>query len=129
MLSNQVVQICEDLFELCCTASNIDIAHNKGVAAAWYAWVTLQVHGVMKGYLTDKFRNHPAISGCFVRFLTHHMTNNLTLGVKTNMDKLKKELKELKAGMANKVSAEMFNHLDSKLTNILRLNPTIRSCK
>jgi hypothetical protein len=54
------------------------------------------------------------------------MTNK-TLGVKMNMDKHEKDLKELKAGMANKVLAEMFNRLDSKLTNILRLNPTICS--
>jgi hypothetical protein len=127
LLSNQVVQICKDLFKLCCMASNIDVMNNKGVAAARYAWVTLQAHRVMEGYLTDKFWNHLAITGCFVCFLTCHMTNKLTLWVKSNMDKLEKELKELKAGMTNKVSAEMFNCLDSKLTKILRLNPTIRS--
>jgi hypothetical protein len=41
LLSNQVVQICEDIFEPRSTASNTDIVNNKNVAAARFAWVTL----------------------------------------------------------------------------------------
>jgi hypothetical protein len=50
LLSNQVVQICKDIFEPRCTASNTDIVNNRGVAAAQFAWVTLQAHGVMEGF-------------------------------------------------------------------------------
>jgi hypothetical protein len=58
-----------------------------------------------------------------------HMTNKLALGLKSNMDKLEKEVKELKADMSKKVSKEMYNRLDSKLSNILRLNLNICSYK
>jgi hypothetical protein len=44
------------MFELSCTALNIDFANNRGVAAAWFTWVTLQAHGLMEGYLVDKFQ-------------------------------------------------------------------------
>ena len=62
LLSNQVVQICKDIFEPRCTTSNTDIVNNKGVAAIRFAWVTLQVHGVMDGFLKDRFHHHWAIS-------------------------------------------------------------------
>ncbi len=118
LLSNQIVQICEDIFEPRCTASNTDIVHNKGVAAARFAWVTLQAHSVMEGFLKDKFRHHQAISGCFMRFLMRHMADQLAMDLKSTVDKLEALVKELKTAMANKVSAEMFNKLDSKVTGI-----------
>ena len=116
LLSNQVVQICEDIFEPRSTASNTDIVNNKNVAAARFAWVTLQAHGVMEGYLKDKFYHHRAIRGCFVHFLTRHMADQLALGLKSSFKKLETMVKELKAAMTTKVSTETFNKLDSKGT-------------
>ncbi len=116
LLFNQVVKICEDIFKPHSTASNTDIDNSKNLAAARFAWVTLQAHGVMEGYLKDKFRHHRAISGCFVHFLTHHMADQLALGLKSSVKKLETMVKELKAMMATKVSIEAFNKLDSKVT-------------
>jgi hypothetical protein len=40
LLSNQVVQICDNIFEYCSNASNVDISED-GPAAARFAWVSL----------------------------------------------------------------------------------------
>jgi hypothetical protein len=69
LLLNQVVQICDDLFEFSSTASGIDLT-NKLATAAQYAWVTLQALSVMKSYLKNKFRHHPAISSTFTNLAT-----------------------------------------------------------
>jgi hypothetical protein len=120
LLSNQAVQICEDIFEPSITASNTDIFNNKNAAAARFAWVTLQAHSIMEGNLKDKFRHHSVISGCFARFLTHHMANQSALGLKSSIEKLETTVKELKAAMTTKVSTETFNKLDSNVTLNLR---------
>ncbi len=74
----------------------------------------------LEGFLKDKFCHHRAISGCFVQFLMRHMADQSALGLKTTVEKLKALVKELKAAMANKVSAEMFNKLNSKVANMVR---------
>jgi hypothetical protein len=127
LLLNQVIQICKNVIEPRCTASNVDVANNKGAAAAWFAWVTLQAHRMMQGFLKDKFKYHQTISGCFVRFLMWHMAHQLALGLKTNVDKLKMAVKDLKAGATNRVSTEMFNKFDSKLQNLIHLNPNLKT--
>jgi hypothetical protein len=74
----------------------------------------------MEGFLKDKFRHHRAISGCFVRFLMRHMAGQSAMGLKSTVEKLEASVKELKAALANKVSTEMFNKLDSKVANMNR---------
>ncbi len=74
----------------------------------------------MEGFLKDKFCHHQAISGCFVRFLTRHMADQSTMGLKSTRENLEALVKELKAALANKVSAEMFNKLDSKVATMNR---------
>jgi hypothetical protein len=81
----------------------------------------------MQGYLRDKFKHHQAIASCFIHFLTHHMDNQSTLGLKTNVDKLEADVQALKARAEKKVSTEMFNRLDSKLQNLIRLNPCLKT--
>ncbi len=65
LLSNQVVQICDDIFEFQSNASNIDIS-KRGPAAARFAWVSLQAQHCMAGYLKQKFRHHQALNTTFV---------------------------------------------------------------
>jgi hypothetical protein len=96
LLSNQVVQICDDIFEFWRNASNVDISE-RGPAAAQFAWVSLQAQNCMVGYLKEKFRHHQAlINSTFVQFLTRHIADQLAIGLKTSVDDLKKEVSELK---------------------------------
>ncbi len=69
LLSNQIVQICDNIFEYRSNASNVDLG-NMGAAAVRFARVSLQAIGCMNGYLREKFRHHQAINSTFVRFLT-----------------------------------------------------------
>jgi hypothetical protein len=54
LLSNQVVQICDDMFEFRNCPNNVDL-QNPLATTTRYAWVTLQVLGTMEGYLQKKF--------------------------------------------------------------------------
>jgi hypothetical protein len=125
LLSNQVVQICNNVFEVRGNAGSVDLK-NKGVTGARFAWVTLQALNCMAGYCWDKFKYHQAINGTFVRFLTRHMAGESSMGLKATFDKLEAKVKALEANSKNKVSQEVFNRLDSKLTNILHLNQNIK---
>jgi hypothetical protein len=75
LLSNQMVQICDDLFKFRGQAMNNDNTA-KGTPAC-YAWVTFQALDCMEGYLRDQFRHHPAINSTFIHFLTHTMVDLL----------------------------------------------------
>jgi hypothetical protein len=119
LLSNQVVQICDDIFEFWSNASNVDISE-RGPAAARFAWVSLQAKHCMAGYLKEKFRHHQALNSTFVRFLTRHMADQSAIGLKTSVDHLKK-VSELKGGKAT-VSLNTFNKLDSKASVLIRLD-------
>ncbi len=57
LLSNQEVQICDNIFEFRSNASNVDISE-RGPAAVRFAWVSLQAQHCMAGYLKEKFRHH-----------------------------------------------------------------------
>jgi hypothetical protein len=83
----------------------------------------------MAGYCRDKFKYHQAINGTFVRFLTRHMAGEFSMSLKATFDKLKAKVKALEADSKNKVSQEVFNRLDSKLTNILHLIQNIKQRK
>ena len=74
----------------------------------------------MEGFLKNGFCHHWAISGCFVWFLMRHMADQSAMGLKSTIEKLEASVKELKAALANKVSTEMFNKLDSKVANMNR---------
>ena len=121
LLSNQIVQICDDIFKYRSNASNVDLS-NTGAVAARFAWVSLQAIGCMTGYLKEKFRHHQAINSTFVHFLTRHMADQLALRLKSTVDALNAEVKALKTKCAKKVGETVFNKLDSKVTQLVRLN-------
>ncbi len=54
LLSNQVVQICDNMLEFRNCATNVDL-QNPVAATSRYAWVTLQALSTMDGYLQEKF--------------------------------------------------------------------------
>jgi hypothetical protein len=121
LLLNQVVQICDDMFEFRNCATNVDL-QNPLATATRYAWVTLQALGTMDGYLKEKFQCHQAINSTFIRFLTHHMADQMAVGLKALVDSFKASVAELKKKVKaqefdglKKIMQEMFNRLKSKI--------------
>ncbi len=53
LMSNQVVQICDDLAEFRSNARNVAVDNLE--TGAQYAWVTLQSLNCMEGYLKAQF--------------------------------------------------------------------------
>jgi hypothetical protein len=125
-LLNQIIQICDNMFEARGNTSSVDL-ENKGAAAARYAWVTLQALHCMAGYHWDKFKYHQAINGMFVRFLTCHMADQSAIRLKLTCGTLQSKVKALEAESAKKVTLNIFNKLDSKVSNLLRLNPLLKT--
>jgi hypothetical protein len=128
LLSNQVVQICNDMFEFRNCANNVDL-QNPLAMMTRYAWVTLQALGTMEGYLWKKFQCHQAINSTFICFLTRHMADQTSVGLKATVDGLKATVADLKKKVnahetdtAKKITQEMFNRLESKLENVISAN-------
>ena len=119
LLSNQAIQICDELFELRQHASNVDTS-NKTATAARFAWVTLQALARMDEYLKLKFKHHPAITGTFIRFLTRQMAESATAGGLANkVTALEKSVRDLKTKMA---TLDVVNKVDNKLEAVIRAN-------
>ncbi len=128
LLSNQVVQICDNMFELRNCANNVDL-QNPLATMTRYAWVTLQALGTMDSYLCKKFWRHQAINSTFIRFLTRHMADQTLMGLKTTVDNLKasvaefeKRVKAQELDGSKKVTQDTFNQLESKLENVIKAN-------
>jgi hypothetical protein len=128
LLSNQVVQICDDMFELRNCANNVDL-QNPLATTTRYAWVMLQALGMMDSYLREKFWRHQANNSTFIRFLTRHMADQTSVGLKSTVDSLKssvaeleKKLKAQESDGSKKVTQDMFNRLESKLENVIKAN-------
>lgn len=119
LLSNQVTQMFEDIYEVRVPAANTDITQ-RPTAAVRYAWVTLRALSVMAAYRDVKFRDHPAIAGTFIRFLTRNLADQSSLGLNSNVKELEKELKRLKGELEKKVSVSSFNSLDTKVQTLLK---------
>ncbi len=115
LLSNQVVQIFDNLFEFRSMASGTD-STKKLAAAAQYAWVTLQALNLMESYLKNKFRHHPAISSTFVCFLTQHMASQSSNSV--GISALTNQVKTLVVNVKSRVTQDQFNKLDSKVEKL-----------
>ncbi len=128
LLSDQVVQICDDMFELRNCANNVDL-QNPLATTTRYAWVTLQALGMMDSYLREKFWRHQAINSTFICFLTWHMADQTSVGLKSMVDSLKSSVAELEKKLkaqesvgSKKVTQDMFNRLESKLENVIKAN-------
>jgi hypothetical protein len=108
--------------------ANVDL-QNPVLAATRFAWVTLQSLGAMEGYLKDKFRLHQAINSTFIRFLTRHMADQMSAGLKGTVEGFEKKITDLTTKVAsltttctNKVSQDIFNRLDTKVNKIVDVN-------
>jgi hypothetical protein len=118
LLSNQMVQIFEDIADRRVPAGNTDIS-NRPKAAVRYAWATLQAHAVMAAYRDAKFRDHAAIAGTFIRFLTRNLADQSSLGLGSVVEALEKEVKNLRKDLDKKVNLEAYNRFEAKVTKAL----------
>ncbi len=128
LLLNQIVQICDNIFEFRNKAANVNLL-SPLPAATRFVWVTLQVLGTMEGYLWDKFRLHQAINSTFICFLTWHMADQTLVGLKGTVDGFEKKVTDLTTKVttlttacANKVTQDMFNRLETKLNKTVVKN-------
>jgi hypothetical protein len=99
LLSNQIIQICDNIFEYRSSAANVDLS-NTGATATRFAWVSLKAIGCMTGYLKEKFCHHQGINSTFVRFLTQHMADQSALDLKSTVDALNSGVKAIKTNCA-----------------------------
>ncbi len=108
LLSNQVVQICDDISDFRNKAVTTDIS-NLLATASRFGWVTLQAHGCMESYLRDRFRRNPGINSSFIRFLTRHMADQSALGLKDAVNALTTRVKKMEEHTGGKITQEMYN--------------------
>jgi hypothetical protein len=121
LLSNQVVQICDDMFAYRSRGANVDL-QDRAAGVSRLAWCTLQAHSVMTSYVVQKFRNHPSISGTFVRFLTRHMTDTAPAGCDDLVRRIKKledDLHTVRRELASKVSQGDFDAFKTKVQKFM----------
>jgi hypothetical protein len=126
LLSNQVVQICEDLFEFRNHPTSVDIL-NRVATAIRYGWVTLQSQGCMSAYLRDKFRKHPGINSTYMRFLTRNLADQSSIGLKTKLEALAAKVTKVESGLAGAATKAMVEKLDSKQELIIKANSLKRT--
>jgi len=115
LLSQQLVQIFEDIYEVRAPAGNTDIS-NRSSAVVRYAWATLQAHAVMASYRDAKFRDHRSIAGTFIRFLTRNLVDQSAMGLGSTVSALQSEVKKLQEDLKKRVTVETFNKLDTKVS-------------
>ena len=118
LLSNQVMQICEELFEIRQHAANVDTS-NKVATASRFAWVTLLSLVKMDEYLKAKFKHHAAITGTFIRFITRQMAQASAAGLAAKITSLETSVRELKNKSASK---DVVSKIDNKLESVIRAN-------
>jgi hypothetical protein len=121
LLSQQLVQIFEDIYEVRAPAGNTDIT-NRSSAVVRYAWATLQAHSVMASYSEAKFRDHRSIAGTFIRFLTRNLVDQSAMGLNSTVTSLQNEVKKLQEELKKRVTVDTFNKLDGKVS-ALKVSP------
>jgi hypothetical protein len=123
LLSNQFVTILDNVHEYRVKAARADYVNNHQGACIRFAWVTLQAHVVMAQYRENKFRNHKSISGTFIRFLTRNMADQSAMGLKSKVEGIEGEVKNLQKEVKEKATIEAHNKLDSKVQGLARASP------
>jgi hypothetical protein len=125
LLLNQIVQICEDMFDFRNKADNVNILSPLPVATR-FAWATMQALGTMEGYCWDKFCLYQAINSTFICFLLRHMVSQTSVGLKGTVDGFEKKVTDLTTKVTtlttactNNVTQDMFNGLETKLNKIV----------
>ncbi len=126
LLSQQVVHICDDLFEFRNQAKGVDVS-NRASTATRYAWVSLQALGCMEGYLRDKFRKHPGINSTYMRFLTRNLVDQSSMGLKAKLEAVSTKVTKVDTAVAAAATKVAVEKLDGKLELVIRANSLKRT--
>ena len=73
----------------------------------------------MAAYREAKFRDHQAIAGTFIRFLTRNLADQSSLGLGSLVQSLQNEVKALKKELDKKLNTETYNKFETKVTKAL----------
>jgi hypothetical protein len=76
----------------------------------------------MDGYLQAKFGWHQGINATFMRFFMQTMADQLVMGLKSNVDKLEKQLKLISKKVEALATKKSYHDLDAKLEGVIRAN-------
>ncbi len=121
LLSNQVVHICDDLFEFRNQAKGVDVS-NRVATATRYAWVTLQALGCMDGYMREKFCKHPGINSTYMRFLTRKLADQSAIELNAKLEALATKVTKVETTITAASTKVALEKLDGKLELIIRAN-------
>ncbi len=91
-------------------------------AGVRYAWVCLIALQCMDGYLQAKFGWHQGINATFMRFLMQTMADQLAMGLKSNVNKLEKQLKLISKKVEALATKKLYHDLDAKLEGAIHTN-------
>ncbi len=120
LMSHQVIQIRNDLSEFQMKAQNVSF--DSLDAGARYAWVCLQALQCMDGYLQAKFGQHQGINSTFIYFLMQTMADQSAMGLKSNVNKLEKQLKLISKKVEALATKKSYHDLDAKLEGVIHAN-------
>jgi hypothetical protein len=120
IMLHQLIQMCNNISEFQTNMRNAGF--DSPEAGAWYSWVGLQALQCMDGYLQAKFKLHQGINLMFMRFLTRTMANQLAMGIKSNVNKLEKQVKALADKADNLATKKSYHDLDAKLDAVISAN-------
>jgi hypothetical protein len=119
-MSPQMIQMCDDISKYQTNTRNVGF--DSPEAGARYAWVGLQALQCMDGYLQAKFKQHQGINSTFMQFLMHTMADQLAMGLKTNVNKLEKQVKSLSEKANTLTTKKSYHDLDMKLELVISPN-------
>lgn len=117
MLSQQLTQICSDLYKVRQMASNIEASDNRAWATARYAYCTFRALEIMGQYSDQKFKRHPSITSTYSRFLTRMTAKSSVAGLDGKFKKLQDDVKKLSC-----VSTSALERIDQKLEKVITAN-------
>ncbi len=120
LMSHQVVQVCNYLYEYCHNASNTGPVNLE--SAALFAWVTLQALLCMDSYLQAHFSRHQGINATFMRFLTRTMADQSAIGMKGIIEKVEKLVKTLSDKIEKLAMNKSVVDLDAKIEALIVAN-------
>jgi hypothetical protein len=120
LMSLQLIQMCDDISKFQTNARNVGF--DSPEAGARYTWVGLQALQCMDGYLQAKLKWHQGINSTFMCFLTRTIADQPAIGLKTNVNKLEKQVKSLSEKADTLTTKKSYHDLDAKLELVISAN-------
>ena len=127
LCTHQLLQISDATFKFRQKSAAVDLT-DKGAAGRRFASVTLKSLAKMKEFSDCKFKDHPAINGTFIRFLTRQTADNsslrLSMDIRSLGDKVDAGLKREQANRTKGIeeAKKKASQVDQKLESVIKAN-------